>query len=170
MGPSFGAHKQIFLSLFCQTINFSSSGASSLMRGQICKILVQFNVIPESKSRRTDDTILLSHVRLPQPRGTGLRIYIPQKQGGPVIPPGTGFPFCLFLRPAGTTVEVLDQPAHGVTPVKVVLRLTVSRPVCLGVRHPSGSREQYFLVFLNHLQTFTCLLMWRALSDERSGV
>jgi hypothetical protein len=29
-------------------------------------------------------------LRLPQPGGPGPRIYIPQEQGGPVIPPGTG--------------------------------------------------------------------------------
>jgi hypothetical protein len=37
--------------------------------------------------------ILLSHLRLPQPGGPGLHIYIPEEQGGPAIPPGTGFPF-----------------------------------------------------------------------------
>jgi hypothetical protein len=39
--------------------------------------------------------------RLPQPGGSGPRIYIPQGQGGPVIPPGIGFPFRLPLRLAG---------------------------------------------------------------------
>jgi hypothetical protein len=29
----------------------------------------------------------------PQPGGPGLRIYVPWRQGGPAIPPGTGFPF-----------------------------------------------------------------------------
>jgi hypothetical protein len=43
----------------------------------------------------------VSDSRLPQPGGPGLRIYIPQKQGGPVIPPGTGFPFRRLLRIAG---------------------------------------------------------------------
>jgi hypothetical protein len=33
---------------------------------------------------RTHYHILLSHLRLPQPGGPGLRIYIPQEQGGPV--------------------------------------------------------------------------------------
>jgi hypothetical protein len=37
----------------------------------------------------------------PQPGGPGPRIYIPQDQGGPVIPPCTGFPFCCLLRLAG---------------------------------------------------------------------
>jgi hypothetical protein len=58
------------------------------------------------KSRRTHGHILLSLLRLPQPGGPGSRIYIPQEQGGPVIPPGTGLPFCHLLRLAGTTVEV----------------------------------------------------------------
>jgi hypothetical protein len=43
-----------------------------------------------SKFCRTHGHILLSHLRLPQPGGPGSRIYILQKQGGPVIPLGTG--------------------------------------------------------------------------------
>jgi hypothetical protein len=46
-----------------------------------------------SKSRRTHDHILLSHLRLPQLGRPAPRIYIPQEQGGPVIPPDNGFPF-----------------------------------------------------------------------------
>jgi hypothetical protein len=37
---------------------------------------------------------------LPQPGVPG-PISVPQEQNGPVIPPGTGFPFRLFLRLAG---------------------------------------------------------------------
>jgi hypothetical protein len=44
-------------------------------------------------------------LRLLQPGGPGSRIYIPQEQGGPFIPTGSGFPFCLLLRLAGTAVE-----------------------------------------------------------------
>jgi hypothetical protein len=29
----------------------------------------------------------------PQPGGPGLRIYDPRRQGGPAIPPDTGYPF-----------------------------------------------------------------------------
>jgi hypothetical protein len=39
--------------------------------------------------------------RLFQPRGPGPRIYIPQEHAGPIIPPGTGFPFRRLLRLAG---------------------------------------------------------------------
>jgi hypothetical protein len=34
-----------------------------------------------------------SDSRIPQPGGPGPRIYIPQEQGDPVIPPGSGFHF-----------------------------------------------------------------------------
>jgi hypothetical protein len=54
----------------------------------------------------------LSDLRLPQPGGSGPHIYIPQKEGGSVIPPGTGlllvlsFKVCLsYKASARTTVE-----------------------------------------------------------------
>jgi hypothetical protein len=34
----------------------------------------------------------------PQPGGPGPSIYIPQEQGSPVIPPGTGFPFVAYYE------------------------------------------------------------------------
>jgi hypothetical protein len=64
--------------------------APSLTRGRVCNLLVQLilglarAVTLGSKSRRTHDHILLSHLRLPQPGGPGPRIYIPQEQGGPI--------------------------------------------------------------------------------------
>jgi hypothetical protein len=58
-------------------------------------------IIHWSESLRTRNHILLSHLRLPQLGGPGSRIYIPQEQGGPVIPPGAGFPLSRLLRLAG---------------------------------------------------------------------
>jgi hypothetical protein len=86
--------------------------APSLTRGRVCNLLVQLllglarEVTLGSKSRRTHGHILLSHLRLPQPRGPSSSIYIPHEQGGPVIPPGTGFPFCRLLRLAGTIMPI----------------------------------------------------------------
>jgi hypothetical protein len=66
-----------------------------------------------SKSRRTHDHILLSHLRFPQPGGPGPRIYIPQEQGGPVIPSEHWVPFCRLLRLAGMRWSYSNPPPHG---------------------------------------------------------
>jgi hypothetical protein len=55
----------------------------------------------------------VSNSRLPQHGGPGLRICIPQDQGGPVIPPGTGFPFRRLLRLAGLRWRYSTLPPHG---------------------------------------------------------
>jgi hypothetical protein len=97
---------------FFRQLRFCNFVVPSLMRGRACNLFVQLllglarAVILGSKSRRTRGHILLSLMRLPQPGGPGSRIYVPQEQGGPVIPPDTVFPFCRLLRLAGTTVEV----------------------------------------------------------------
>jgi hypothetical protein len=46
-----------------------------------------------------------------------------------------------------------------------MLRPTVSRPVCLGTKHHLGSRPD-----LNYCLTVAGLLIWGALSDERTGL
>jgi hypothetical protein len=61
----------------------------------ICSVITQW-----FESLRTRNHTLLSHLRLPQPRGPGTHIYIPQEECGPVIPPGTGFTLHRLLRPA----------------------------------------------------------------------
>jgi hypothetical protein len=55
----------------------------------------------------------VSDSRLPQPGGPGPRIYILQEHGGPVIPPGTGFPFRRLLRLAGLQWRYSNQPPRG---------------------------------------------------------
>jgi hypothetical protein len=57
----------------------------------------------------------VSDSRLPQPRWPGPRIYIPQEQGGPVIPRGTGFPFLHLLQLAGLRWRYSNPPSHGLT-------------------------------------------------------
>jgi hypothetical protein len=67
------------------------------MRGRVCNLLVQLLLCLAragtlgSKSQRTHDHTLLSHLGLSQPGGPGSCICIPQEQGGPVIHLGTGF-------------------------------------------------------------------------------
>jgi hypothetical protein len=45
--------------------------------------------------------------------GSGPRIYIPQEQGGPVIAPGTGFPFRRLLRLTGLRWRYSNPPPRG---------------------------------------------------------
>jgi hypothetical protein len=52
--------------------------------------------------------------RLPQPGGPGPRIYIPQEQSGPVMTPGTGFPFRRLLRLAGLRWRYSNPLPYGV--------------------------------------------------------
>jgi hypothetical protein len=106
-----GTHDQIFITV--GHLRSSCCGAPSLTRGRVCNLLVQFAVILGSKSRRTHDHILLSHLRFLQPEGPGPHIYIPQEHGGPDIPPGTGFPFRRLLRLAGLRWRYSIPPPHG---------------------------------------------------------
>jgi hypothetical protein len=66
--------------------------------------------------------MLLSHLRLPQPGGSGPCIYVPQEQGGPVIPPGTSKPKSRYDR------------------------RSVSVSWC---RAPSGSQDQMFVTVMS---------------------
>jgi hypothetical protein len=55
----------------------------------------------------------VSDSRIPQLGGPGPYIYIPQEQGGPVIPPGTGFPLRRLLRLARIRWRYSTPPPHG---------------------------------------------------------
>jgi hypothetical protein len=48
-----------------------------------------------------------------QPGGPGPCSYVPQWQGGPVITPGTGFPFRCLLRLAGLRWRYSNPPPRG---------------------------------------------------------
>jgi hypothetical protein len=92
--------------------------APSLTRGRVCNLLLLLVLaiaVPlGSESSGTQDHILLPQfLRLPQPGGPGPRIYIPQEQGGTVISPGTGFPFCRLLRLSGLRRRYSNPPSRG---------------------------------------------------------
>jgi hypothetical protein len=47
-----------------------------------------------------------------------------------------------------------------------MLRTTVSRPVCLGIKHPSGAYDQILIT----VRQLRILLTWDAVSDERTSL
>jgi hypothetical protein len=84
------------LEIFFRQLRVCYFVAPSLTRERVCNLLlllVLASAVPlVSDSHRTQDHILLSQfLRLPQPAGPGSRIYTPQEQSGPYIPPDTGF-------------------------------------------------------------------------------
>jgi hypothetical protein len=69
----------------------------------------------------------VSDLRLPQPGGPCPHIYISQEQGGPVIPPGTGFPFC---RLTGLQWRYSTLPPRHGPQDKHRLLLSIMRVYC----------------------------------------
>jgi hypothetical protein len=91
------------LEIFFRQLRACYFVAPSLTRGRVCNLVLLQGLdsaVPLwCESHGTQDRILLSQfLRLLQPGRPGPRIYIPQEQGGPVIAPGTEFPFCRLLR------------------------------------------------------------------------
>jgi hypothetical protein len=106
-----------------------------------------YSVITQwSESRKTRNHTLLSHLRLPETGGSGSRIYVPQEQGGPVIPRALGSLYVVSYDSQGYSRGILtlsvhilqeqdgpDQSQSQKLKVKVTLRPMASQSVCLGV-------------------------------------
>jgi hypothetical protein len=71
-------------------------------------------------------------------------------------------------RPSHTNLQVFAShtPLQLTIALSLILRPTVSRPVCLGIKHPSGAYRPDFY----YCQTVAGLLMCGALSDEKAGL
>jgi hypothetical protein len=108
-----GAQDQIFITV--RQLRVYWCGASSLTRGRIycLQLLLALvsAVILGSESHGARPYFTLSNTTVPQPGGPGARIYIPQEQGDPVIPPGTTFNFCSLLRLAGLRWRYSNPPS-----------------------------------------------------------
>jgi hypothetical protein len=87
-------------------------GAPSLARGWACRLhlllALAIAVILRSESRGTHDNILLPQIR----DSPNLEDQVPQEGDGPVITPGTGFPFRRLLRLAGLRWRYSKPPPH----------------------------------------------------------
>jgi hypothetical protein len=173
-----GSHLELMTRFFFFVWQFwvSWCWAPSLARGWVCNLLLQLllglarAVTFRSKSCRTHGRILLSHFKLPQPGGPGPHIFIPQEQDGPVIPLGTGFPFCRLLWLAGIQWRYSNPPPHGYSSkLKVLSYFTTD----------GRSVSQYILVSspfwdlrpdITSCRNVAVLSLWGVLSDERSGL
>jgi hypothetical protein len=140
-----GAYDQIFITV--RQLRVCWRGALSLTRGQVCRLqplrALDSAFILASESHRTRDHILLSQIR--------------------------DFPFCRLLRFAGLRWRYLTSASTRDScfwvESSLLLRPTISRPVCLGIKHPSWAYNQFFFT----VREVGCLLMWEALSDETTG-
>jgi hypothetical protein len=108
---------------------------SSLTRGWLCRsqlLLVLASAdIRRSKSRRTHNHILLSQIwDSPNLEGQVPHIYNPQGQGGPVIPPGTGFTFHHHLQLTGLRWRYSTPSIYW----------SDMKEICFGLLMPYGSR------------------------------
>jgi hypothetical protein len=72
--------------------------------------------------------------------------------------------------PTSPDLVVLMHIEHHEVEVEVNLLPTVSRPVCLGVRRPFGTRDQFFFLLEISFRQFAALLFCSALSDEKTGL
>jgi hypothetical protein len=85
--------------------------APSLTRVRVCNLLYNcFWALPEQSllGRSPAELTTIFYCG-----GPGSRIYILQEQGGPVIPPGIGFPFCRLLRLAEQRWRYSNPLPHG---------------------------------------------------------
>jgi hypothetical protein len=98
--------------LFCSTVYDERTGLQFTV--QLLLSLARA-VTLGSQSSRTHGHTSMSHLRLPHPGGAGTRIQFPPppEKGGPVILPGTGFPFGRLLRDAGLRRKYSNPPQHG---------------------------------------------------------
>jgi hypothetical protein len=69
----------------------------------------------------------------PQPGGPGPCIHVPHWHGGPVISPGTGFPFLYLLQLAGLQGRYSNLPLHRAhLPFHLMVPDPVSKSVFFG--------------------------------------
>jgi hypothetical protein len=86
--------------------------APSLTRGRVCTLLLL--VLQRSPTELKTIFHCPNSLDSPNLESPGPRIYIPQEQGGPDIPPGTGFPFRCLLRLVRLRWRYSNPPPQGI--------------------------------------------------------
>jgi hypothetical protein len=152
--------------LLLLSVVFWWCGVSSLTKGRVCRLqlLLAFAgaVILGSESCGTHDSILLSEIRhSPNLEGQVLVFISPTNRATQLYSQVLGSPF----------VASYDSQGYGggirtfLVESSLMLRPKVSRPVCLGIKHPCGAYDQIFIT-VRQLLVYWC----RALSLTRGRV
>jgi hypothetical protein len=115
----------------------------------------------------------VSDSRLPQPGGPSLRIYMRQEQGGPIITPGTGFPFLVasyYSHGHGGGIRT-RLPMSRVESYEYVMTDGQSASVSWNKVPIWGLRPDFYYcqTVAGLLMWGAGLLMWGALCDDRTG-
>jgi hypothetical protein len=74
---------------------------------------------------------VVSFASNPQPGGPSPCIYVPQWQGDPVVPPGTGLPFRRLLRLAGLRRGYSNPPPPGEVALNSIRYISVDSLYCI---------------------------------------
>jgi hypothetical protein len=107
----------------------------SIWQLRVCNLLLELllelarAITLRSKSRTTQTILYCLLWDSPKLGGSGPRIYVLQEQGGPVIHPGTGFPFRRLLRLAGLMCNYSNPPPHGCVGVCWGLHMINTQPL-----------------------------------------
>jgi hypothetical protein len=124
-------HKSVRIKIFIITISKTAPFWAIAVRRNICGVWPGFHLFGFRKSFFYGTS--LSALRpTPQPGDPGPRLYIPQEQGGPVIPPDTGFPFRRLLRLAEPRWRYSNPTPHGKR-IKIYITLVFCLLFIMGV-------------------------------------
>jgi hypothetical protein len=105
----------------------------------------------------------VSDSRLPQPGGPDPRSYIPQEQGGPIIPPGTGFHFRRLLRLVGLRWRYSTPPPHGISALEVLWEHKYPlHPPRIEITVQGSMKFCYALQFMDLTHQIQIFNMWYA--------